>query len=255
MTIATWNINGIRARLDRLLSWLHKAQPDALCLQEIKCTDEQFPYEPIQEAGYRTTVFGQKAWNGVAILSPSEALDVERGMGDGVEDEQARLVAATVDGVRVLSAYVPNGSEMGSDKYAYKLKWLNRLTEHLFRTGVPDLPLALCGDFNILPEDRDASDPAFWEGTVLYNPEVRGLLAGIVDLGLTDVFRKHHDDAELYSWWDYRRLAFPRNDGLRIDFVLCTPSLESRCVEAFIDRDERKGTKPSDHAPVVAVFD
>ncbi|MBL6975663.1 MAG: exodeoxyribonuclease III [Deltaproteobacteria bacterium] len=255
MTIATWNINGIRARLDRLVQWLEKARPDVVCLQEIKCVEDQFPMDRITGAGYHAAVYGQKAFNGVAILARSEPLDVVRGLGDDVGDLQARLIAATVDGVRVLSAYVPNGGDMGSDKYAYKLAWLRRLLDTLDMAGVPAGDLALCGDFNIIPEDRDAREPSQWEGTVLYNPEVRALLGEIVGLGLSDVFRRFHTESELYSWWDYRRLAFPRNDGLRIDLVLCTPSLEKRCSDAFIERDERKGEKPSDHVPVVAVLD
>lgn len=255
MTIATWNINGVRARLERLVHWLETASPDVVCLQEIKCVEDQFPMERITAAGYHAVVHGQKAFNGVAILSRSEPVDVLKGLDDPVDDPQARLVAATVDGIRVVSAYVPNGADMGSDKYAYKLAWLGRLVDYLERAGVPESDLALCGDFNIIPEDRDAQEPSQWEGTVLYNPEVRSLLGEIVGLGLCDVFRQHHQEPGLYSWWDYRRLAFPRNDGLRIDLVLCTPSLEGRCSDAFIDRDERKGEKPSDHVPVVAVID
>jgi len=240
--------------LERLVDWLVRAQPDAVCLQEIKCVDEQFPFQPIEEAGYHAAVYGQKGFNGVAILSRTEPIDVLRGLDDGVDDPQARLIAATVEDVRVVSAYVPNGSEVGSDKYAYKLAWLDRLIGYLEAAGVPEAHLALCGDFNIVPEERDAHDPAAWEGTVLYNPEVRGLLGRIMGLGLADSLRKHREEAGLYSWWDYRRLAFPKNLGLRIDLILCTPGLDARCTDVVIDRNERKGAKPSDHVPVIAEF-
>lgn len=254
MKIATWNVNSIRAREERLLKWLAKQQPDVLCLQELKVVEEVFPFKTLRQAGYTAAVYGQKTYNGVAILARAEPTDVERGFGDGVDDPQARFMAATVAGVRIISAYVPNGGEVGSEKYAYKLEWLRRLKTYLKDRGRLSGPLALCGDFNIAPEERDVATPDLWEGSVLFNPEMRDQFRELLELGLVDTFRLHHVEAGLYSWWDYQRLAFPRNDGLRIDHILATHSLTDRCTEALIDREERKGQKPSDHAPVIAVF-
>jgi exodeoxyribonuclease-3 len=254
MKIATWNVNSIRAREERLLKWLARQQPDVVCLQELKVTDEAFPFEAVRQAGYHAAVYGQKTYNGVAILARAELSDVERGFNDGVDDPQARFIAATMNGIRIISAYIPNGAEVGSDKYAYKLEWLRRLKNYLNARGVLSMPLALCGDFNIAPEDRDVASPDNWEGSVLFNPEMRHQFSEILKLGLTDVFRLHHAETGLYSWWDYRQLGFPRNDGLRIDHILGTQPLIDHCTGAMIDRDERKGEKPSDHAPVMAVF-
>lgn len=255
MKIATWNVNSVRVREERLIRWLGAHGPDALCLQELKVQDAAFPTAAVTGAGYRAAVFGQKTYNGVAVLSRSAPTDVSCGLLDGVDDPQARLVGATVDGVRVLSAYVPNGSEVGSPKYAYKLEWLARLRAYLERHHRPDEPLALCGDFNIAPDERDLNAPEQWRGSVLFNDEVRGALADLLSWGLVDALRLHHEEGGLYSWWDYRQLGFPRNDGLRIDHILVTTPLAERCTSSFIDRDERKGKQPSDHAPVVAVFD
>lgn len=255
MKIASWNVNSIRARQERLLRWLAEQQPDIVCLQELKVTEERFPFEALHEAGYRAAVYGQKAYNGVAILARTELTDVERGFGDREEETQARLIAVTVDDLRVLSVYVPNGAEVGSEKYAHKLRWLDRLKRYLKGCDLPERPLVMCGDFNIAPEARDVAHPDAWEGTVLFNPEMRAAFCELLDLGLIDTFRKHEDRGGFYSWWDYRRLAFVRNDGLRIDHILATPSLADRCTAAWIDREARKGPKPSDHAPVIAVFD
>ncbi len=254
MTIATWNVNSVKARLPRLLAWLDRARPDVVCLQELKGTDDAFPYDEVRAAGYHAVVHGQKTYNGVAILSRLAPADAAAGLGDGVPDPQARLVAATVGGVRVVSAYVPNGGEVGTPPYAYKLEWLRRLRAYLGRAGVPEVPLVVCGDFNIVPSDLDCHDPSAWEGSVLYNPELRAVHQDLLALGLVDTFRLHHPEDRNYSWWDYRNFAFPRDDGLRIDFVLCTPALAARCTGAGIDRDERKGEKPSDHVPVWAAF-
>lgn len=254
MLIATWNVNSIRAREERLLKWLNRRQPDVVCVQEVKVIEKAFPFDALHQAGYYAAVYGQKAYNGVAILTRTEPTDVERGFGDGVEYAQARFIAATVEGIRILSAYVPNGSEVGSDKYDYKLKWLRRLNAYLKDCDLLSDSLVLCGDINIAPEERDVANPEAWEGTVLFNPEMRTHFRELLDLGLVDTFRLHQSKGGHYSWWDYRRLAFPRNDGLRIDHILATRSLANRCTEALIDREMRKGTKPSDHAPVLAVF-
>jgi exodeoxyribonuclease-3 len=248
MKLATWNVNSIRAREERLLRWLGAHQPDVLCLQELKVTDDAFPLLPLQAIGYHAAVHGQKTYNGVAVLSRVEPLAVERGFGDGGDDTQARLVTALVGGVHVVSAYVPNGQEVGSDKWAYKVEWLNR------RFAKSDL-VALCGDFNVAPEARDVHDPARWEPSVLFHPEARAALENVRAWGLVDAFRLHHQAGGFYTWWDYRMLAFPKKEGLRIDHVLLSEPLGAKCTSARIDREERKGKLPSDHAPVVVELD
>ena len=254
MKIATWNVNSVRSRLERLLSWLEKTEVDILCLQELKVTEDAFPYDPIREAGYHSAVCGQKTYNGVAILAREEPIKVERGLGDGVDDPQARFIAADVAGVRVISAYIPNGQTVGSEKYEYKLDWLRRLKEHLGARCRPSDPLILCGDFNVALDDSDVANPETWAGSVLCHQDARDALEDVRRWGLTDVFRQHHPEGGVYSWWDYRMLGFPKNDGVRIDHIFATEQLAGRCTGAEIDRDERKGQKPSDHAPVFAVF-
>ena len=257
MRIATWNVNSVRTRLVRLLDWLRLRQPDVLCLQELKVEDGGFPHAEVQELGYRAVTHGQKTYNGVAIVTKAEVRDVRRGMDDGVEDDQARLIAATVGGLRVVSAYFPNGQEPDSDKYRYKLLWLARLRAWLAQEMASGLPLALCGDFNVATDDRDVANPERWEGGVLYNDEVRLELEKLRGLGLVDALRLKEKAGGIYSWWDYRNLGFPKNDGLRIDYVYLSKALGPRVSAASVDRDQRKpsacpeGTKPSDHAPVL----
>lgn len=251
LRIATWNVNSVRAREARLLAWLQAHQPDVLCLQELKVVDADFPHAALRALGWHATVHGQKTYNGVAILAREEATDVQRGMGAGDDDPQARLVSAVVRGIRVVSAYFPNGQTVGSEKWAYKLAWMERLREHLQRTVRPGEAVALCGDFNVAPDDRDVARPESWNDTVLCHPEARAALQRIAALGFVDVFRRHHAEGGLYSWWDYRQLGFPRNDGLRIDHVFATEPLAKRSTSAAIDRNERKGKQPSDHAPVL----
>jgi exodeoxyribonuclease-3 len=255
MKLATWNVNSVRAREERLVRWLAAHQPDVLCLQELKTTDDAFPLLPIRSLGYHAAVHGQKTYNGVAILSRTEALEVERGFGDGGDETHARLVAARVGNVRVASVYVPNGQEVGSDKWAYKLEWLKRLRAWLDRRFSKGDLVAVCGDWNVAPEARDVCDPAAWEPSVLFHPEARAALEHVRAWGLVDAFRLHHQAPGLYSWWDYRMLAFPKNQGLRIDHVLLSEPLAARCTGALIDRSERKGKQPSDHAPVVVEID
>lgn len=252
MKIVTWNVNSIRSRQDRLLAWLTAHQPDVLCLQELKVEESLYPFEAIQALGYHSAVHCQKTYNGVAILSKLPPQDVRCGLDDGSEDTQSRFISANIDGVRVISVYVPNGGEPGSDKYAYKLAFYRRLKEYLTRHHRPDEPLAICGDFNVAPTELDVAKPGSWEGSVLYNPEMRAVLADLLSWGLEDAFRRHRPEPGLYSWWDYRMLAFPKNDGLRIDHVFATPVLASR--DAFVDRNERKGDKPSDHVPLGVDF-
>lgn len=255
MKIAAWNINSIRARLDRLLAWFQKVEPDVVCLQETKVTYEVFPFEPIREAGYHAAVYGQKTYNGVAILSRTEPTRVQRGMGDEVEDPQARFLAAEVAGIQVISAYVPNGQVVGTEPYGYKLQWLQRVRGFLDSHFTPATPLVVCGDLNIARDDKDVARPAEWAESVLFHPTSRRALEELLGWGLVDVFRQQHPEGGQYSWWDYQALAFPRNDGLRLDYILATKPLAVRCTGAEIDREERKGKKPSDHAPVVAIFE
>ncbi len=254
MKIATWNVNSVNARLDRLLAFLQREQPDALCLQELKCEPGKFPWEAVRGAGYEAAVHGQKTYNGVAILSRSPLEDVREGFGDESGDTQARCLSALVNGVRVISVYVPNGQEVGAEKYVYKLDWFKRLEKYLGKYKKSE-KLVLCGDFNVAPEDLDVHDPDLWRGRILCSDAERAALKQIYSWGLTDTFRKHHPDERIFSWWDYRNLGFVKNQGLRIDFVLATEALGEKCLSARIDRDERKGKLPSDHAPVLAEFD
>lgn len=254
MKLACWNVNSVRARHERMLHWLRRHSPDVLCLQELKVEEEQFPIDAVREAGYRAAVFGQKTYNGVAILARGAPADVRRGFDDGIDDRQARLLSAVVDGTRVINVYVPNGGEVGSDKWTYKLAWLERLRRYLEVHHDPQEPLILCGDFNTAPSDADVADPGSWRDGVLCHPDVRARLAALLGWGLVDVFGREHPRGGVYSWWDYRRGAFDNGDGLRIDLILATEPTADMCAETLIDRDERAGGAPSDHAPVVAVF-
>ncbi len=203
MKIATWNVNSIRARLDRLLAWLQRIQPDIVCLRELKATEDTFPYEAITKAGYQVAVYGQRTYNGVAILARTELQDVWRGMDDDAADSQARFLAARVGEIEVLSAYVSNGQVVGSEQYAYKLDWLRRLRVFLETHFAPDTPLVLCGDFNVARDERDVANPAAWEQSVLYHPTSRAAMEELLSWGLVDVYRQQHPEGRLYSWWDW----------------------------------------------------
>ena len=251
MKLATWNVNSIKARKERVLEWIDRTKPDVLCLQELKLADEFFPREEFESRGYQIALHGQKTYNGVAIVSRSPLVEVAMGIGDGDEDPQARLITATTQGIRVLSVYAPNGQTVGSEKWEYKLRWLERLRRRLAEQIDSQKPLVLCGDFNVAPEERDVCDPAFWERTVLFHPEARAALGRLCSLGLRDTYRLRHEEAGRYTWWDYRQLAFPKNQGLRIDHILATAPVAERITAAEIDREARKGKLPSDHAPVV----
>jgi len=254
MKIASWNINSVRARTDRLVGWLKSFDPDVVCLQELKCEDDEFPRLEVEAAGFQAATFGQKTYNGVAILSKEPLQDVARGLQDGVEDPQSRLIAATLKGVRIISVYAPNGQEVGSPAYQYKLEWFSRLRKYLDQREKPDAPLVICGDWNVAPEALDTHDPAQWEGHTLFTVPEREALEKVKGFGLTDTFRKLHPGDGRFSWWDYRQLAFPKNHGLRIDHLYVTAPLLEKCTEAEIDRQARKGKLPSDHAPVWAEF-
>ncbi len=256
MKVVTWNLNSIRARLGRLEAWLETHGPDVVCLQELKVVEADFPFAALEALGYRAAAFGQKTYNGVAILARGEIEDERRGFDDDVVDPQARLISARIGGVRVISAYFPNGKSLDSDKYPYKLEWMRRLRSYLERHHDPAEDLILAGDYNVALDDRDLKED-HWKGGVLYNDEVQAGVRGLLDWGLEDGFRLIHEDGGHFSWWDYRNLGFPKNDGLRIDHLFVTRSLAARVTDAWIDRDQRKksacpdGSTASDHAPVV----
>ena len=254
MKVASWNVNSVVARRERLLAWLAKQQPDVLCIQELKSLDEGFPREEVEALGYHVALHGQRTYNGVALLSKLPIHDVRKNLDDGQEETDARLISARVGETRVICCYVPNGQALDSPKWPYKLAWLDRLLAYLERHHQPSEPLLVCGDFNIAPEDRDVYDPEGLCEDVLCHALVREKWRALVGFGLTDTFRQHVSDAGKYSWWDYRMLGFPKGRGLRIDHILATEPRAKLCSAAAIDRDERKGKQPSDHAPVLAEF-
>ncbi|ACL71112.1 exodeoxyribonuclease III [Thioalkalivibrio sulfidiphilus] len=253
MKIATWNVNSLKVRLPQVLDWLAAQQPDVLALQETKLTDDAFPVEAIREAGYHCVYSGQKTYNGVAILARHELLDPLTDI-DGLDDPQRRILAATVDGVRVINLYVVNGSEVGSEKYAYKLDWLGKVTGFIAGEMKRHEKLVVLGDFNIAPEDRDVHDPEAWHEKILCSTPEREALKKILDLGLSDCFRRFEQPEQSFSWWDYRAAGFRRNLGLRIDLILSSPALTETCTACIIDVEPRRLERPSDHAPVVAEF-
>lgn len=255
MKLASWNVNSIRARVDRVIEWVQAQQPDVLCMQELKCEESAFPAERFEAIGYQVARVCQKTYNGVGIATKVPLADVRIGLSDGEDDTQARLVSGVFDGVRLICVYVPNGQAPGTDKYAYKLKWMERLRRYLETHHKVSEPLVLCGDFNVAPEDRDVHDPVFWSKETLFHIDARQALEKVRAWGLTDTFRMHHQEAGAYSWWDYRMLSFPKGKGLRIDHIFATEPMARRCSSAWIDREARKGQQPSDHAPVLAVFD
>lgn len=251
MRIASWNLNSIKARHDRLLAWLERTQYEVVCLQELKCEQSKFPFEELRFAGYYAAVHGQKTYNGVAILAREEPREVMRAMDDEIDDAQARLITAQVGELTIVNAYFPNGQYVGSEKYAYKLQWMRRLRAWLDRHFEPTQPIVLAGDFNVAPDDSDVAQPATWADSVLCHADARAALRHVQDFGFVDVFRKHHPEGGVYTWWDYRQLAFPKGNGLRIDHIYATAPVAERSLDAHVDRDERKGKSPSDHAPVV----
>jgi exodeoxyribonuclease-3 len=251
LKLATWNINSLSVRLPQVLEWLALHQPDAVCLQETKLTDENFPESDFTAAGYRSAWFGQKTYNGVALLTRAPATDIVRNI-PGLDDPQARVIAGTVDGLRLVCAYVPNGQTVDSDKFVYKMRWLDALRAWLALEAVVHPNLVLLGDYNIAPEDRDVHDPVAWAGQVLCSPQERAQFQGLVGLGLHDAFRLFEQPPKSWSWWDYRNLAFRKNQGLRIDHILVSASLRERVTACVIDKLPRKNERPSDHAPVMA---
>ncbi|MDP1696910.1 MAG: exodeoxyribonuclease III [Xanthomonadaceae bacterium] len=249
MKIASWNVNSLKVRLPHLQQWLGQCQPDIVALQETKLEDHKFPDSELAELGYRSVFAGQKTYNGVAIISRSPASEVQVGI-PGYADAQKRVLAATIDGLRIVNLYVVNGKAVGDEKYDYKLAWLDALHQWLAQELVRYPNMVVLGDFNIAPDDRDVHDPAAWKDQILCSDAERGALKSLLALGLHDSFRLHHDDAGQFSWWDYRAAGFRRNLGLRIDLVLLSDALKARCVGAEIDREPRSWERPSDHAPV-----
>lgn len=256
MKIVSWNVNSLKVRLPQVLDWLASARPDLVGLQETKTPDELFPHAELEAAGYRAICSGQKTYNGVAILSrlPDEPRDIVTDL-PGVEDPQRRVLGATYGRLRLLNLYVPNGQAVGSDKYAYKLDWLARLAAYVKDQLQRHPRLAVIGDFNIAPEDRDVHDPQLWEGSVLVSPPERAAFNALIDLGLSDTLRQFEQEERVFSWWDYRAGAFRRNLGLRIDLILASPTLAKACTASGVDKEPRRWQRPSDHAPVVAEFD
>jgi exodeoxyribonuclease-3 len=253
MKLATWNVNSLKVRLPQVLQWLAENPVDVLCLQETKTTDDKFPVAEIEAAGYQVTYSGQKTYNGVAILSKSAMTEVTKNNPHFL-DEQQRLLAATIDDVRIICAYVPNGQSVESDKYQYKLAWLDALHDWLTEELAANPRLAILGDYNIAPADRDVHDPAAWVGQVLVSAPERAAFERLTALGLADAFRLFEQPDKSFSWWDYRQMGFRRNAGMRIDHVLLSPALAGTCSACTIDRIPRKWEQPSDHTPVVATL-
>ena len=250
----TWNVNSLRVRLPQLKDWLAANPVELMALQETKLPDQDFPAGEIEALGYSVAFSGQRTYNGVAILARSALEDVVPGI-PGFEDEQKRVLAATCAGVRVINVYVPNGQSVGSDKYEYKLRWLEALRRHLAEELQRHRRVVVLGDFNIAPEDRDVHDPKAWEGSGHVCEPEREALRALQALGLVDVFRLFEQPEKTFSWWDYRRVAFRRNAGLRIDLVLASEELAGKCAACHVDKAPRRLERPSDHAPVVAGFD
>lgn len=251
MKIVTWNVNSLKVRLPQVMNWLETNQPDVLCLQETKLQDDFFPVEDIAALGYQSLYTGQKTFNGVALLSKQNGTDVVMAI-PGWDDEQKRVIAATYEDVRVVCVYVPNGESVESDKYQYKLKWLAALKQWLSKELQRYPRLAVLGDFNIAPEDRDVHDPELWQDQVLCSAPERNAFRELLTLGFADGFRLFEQPEKSYTWWDYRMLAFRRNRGLRIDHIMLSNELAGVCKSCVIDKEPRKLERPSDHTPVVA---
>jgi len=253
MKIATWNVNSLNVRLGHVLEWLTSESPDVLVLQEIKQVTDAFKVEAFTDIGYQALASGQKTYNGVAVIARTELNDPVTDF-PGFEDPQRRILAVTVDGVRVINLYVPNGHSVGSKKYEYKLGWLSALKDFLNDELASHPDLVVLGDFNIAPADADVYDPEKWGEGILCSPPERAALQGLLDLGLVDVFREFEQPEKSFSWWDYRAAGFRRNAGLRIDLILASESMSNVCDKSYIDREPRAWERPSDHTPVIAEF-
>jgi len=253
MKVATWNVNSLHVRLPHVLDWLASAEPDVLVLQEIKQATDAFAADKFSEAGYMAVANGQKAYNGVAVISRKAGSDFITDF-PGFNDPQRRILAATIDDVRVVNLYIPNGNSVGSEKYDYKLSWLAALKDFVEDEISQHEKLVVLGDFNIAPDDRDVHSPEQWGDGILCSPPERAALAALIELGLTDVFRQFEQSEKLFSWWDYRAAGFRRNAGLRIDLILASKAMAEKCTASYIDREPRGWERPSDHTPVVAEF-
>ena len=253
LKVASWNVNSLNVRLPHVLAWCDIARPDILALQETKLTDDRFPVEALLEAGYHSVYSGQKTYNGVAILSREPAMDSVTDI-DGLDDPQRRILAATIGDVRIIDLYVVNGSEVGSEKYAYKLHWLEQVNRFVSDEMQRFEKVIVLGDFNIAPQNRDVHDPEAWHEKILCSTPERQALQAMLDTGLSDTFRLFEQEENTWSWWDYRMAAFRRNMGLRIDLVLASKKLADKCSAAYIDKEPRRQDRPSDHAPAVAEF-
>lgn len=254
MKIASWNVNSLKVRLPHVQQWMANDTPDVVALQEIKQVTEDFPHEAFKASGYRAIASGQKTYNGVATISRSTQEDAVTDF-PGFSDEQRRILATTIDGVRIVNVYVPNGSRVGSEKYDYKLSWLAELRLFLASELAEHEYVVVLGDFNIAPADLDVHDPVRWGEGILCSPKERAALSTLLELGFVDVFRAHAPDTQEFSWWDYRAGGFRRNMGLRIDLILANQALASRCTDSYINREPRSWERPSDHTPVIAAFD
>lgn len=257
LSVATWNVNSVRARLPRFLPWLEEVRPDVVCLQETKVVDELFPREPIEDLGYEVAIHGRKTYNGVAILSRVGLEDVRKGMEDDEAEDERRVISADCAGVQVVCCYVVNGQEVGAERYDYKLRWLERLTARLERTvDTANERVLVVGDYNVTFDDRDIYDPEKWRGKILCSDPERAVLNTLMErLDLTDAFRALNEEGEHYTWWDFRTFGWRRNRGLRIDHVLASKPAMAVMKEVRVDRDARDGEKPSDHAPVIATLE
>jgi len=252
--LATWNVNSLNVRLPQVLDWLAAHQPDALCLQETKLTDDKFPHAELEAAGYQAQWHGQRTYNGVALLTRQPVVDVVKSI-PGFGDEQARVIAGTLLGIRLIDAYFPNGEAPGSAKFDYKMRWLDALREWVAQEASRHARLVLLGDYNIAPEDRDVYDPVAWAGQIHCTPEEREQFRKLLGSGLHDAFRLFEQPPKSWTWWDYRNLAFRRNQGLRIDHILVSEALKPEVSACVIDRAPRKNERPSDHAPVIVVLE
>ena len=251
MQIVTWNVNSIRARMPRVLEFLDRVQPDIVCLQETKVVDELFPKSILEDAGYKVAFYGQKTYNGVAILAKSRIEDVHMGFGEAEFDREARVIAATVGDVMLLNLYVVNGKEVGDQKFVYKLAWMDCLKNYIQEHFPMQEKVVVCGDFNVTFDARDVYDPEKWEGKIHCSEPERAALGQLMDLGLVDALRVFHEQPEIYTWWDFRTRGFRDNRGLRIDHFLCSPELMKHATDVRVDLEARGGEKPSDHAPVI----
>ncbi|MBK7708038.1 MAG: exodeoxyribonuclease III [Acidobacteria bacterium] len=254
MKVATWNVNSIAIRLEAVLQWLETTKTDVLCLQETKCVDDKFPQMDFLQAGYNAVFMGEKSYNGVAILSRHAIEKPQYNFADDAPEAPKRLIAATIEGVRIVNTYIPNGTELWSDKFTFKLDWLQRL-RRMFDNDCPkDSDVLLCGDFNVAPEELDVWSVKNWEGKLHFSKPERAAIHHVKQWGFTDVFRRINGDLQEFSWWNYREGAFPRNQGLRIDHIWTSDSLAAKCTNCWIDREPRTWERPSDHTPVVAEF-